>query len=75
MLTAMSDKSRNQTCGQRLIRGDKLDDILQSMTVEGVPTASVAVAYAEKCGLELPIFRVCLVSLTFPCTRDLSCAF
>jgi hypothetical protein len=27
------------------------------MTVEGVPTASVAVAYADMCGLELPIFR------------------
>ena len=27
------------------------------MTVEGVPTAEVAVAYADLCGLELPNFR------------------
>ena len=27
------------------------------MTVEGVPTAKVAVEYARRCGLELPIFR------------------
>jgi glycerol-3-phosphate dehydrogenase len=27
------------------------------MTVEGVPTAKVAVYFADICGLELPIFR------------------
>lgn len=38
-------------------RGEKIQDILQETTVEGVPTAEVAVYYAEKCGLELPIFK------------------
>lgn len=27
------------------------------MTVEGVPTAQVAVIFADMCGLQLPIFR------------------
>ena len=58
MLTAMSSQSRNQKCGQRLIKGDSIEDILKDMTVEGVPTASVAVAYADVCGLDLPIFRM-----------------
>jgi glycerol-3-phosphate dehydrogenase len=26
------------------------------MTVEGVPTAKVAVEFAQRCGLDLPIF-------------------
>lgn len=57
MLTCFSSQSRNQRCGQRLIKGDLLEDIQKDMTVEGVPTAEVAVAYADLCGLELPIFR------------------
>jgi hypothetical protein len=48
----------SQTCGRRLIQGESIDAILKDMTVEGVPTASVAVAYADMCGLELPIFRL-----------------
>ena len=35
----------------------QLEDILATTTVEGVPTARVAVYYADMCGLELPIFR------------------
>jgi glycerol-3-phosphate dehydrogenase len=27
------------------------------MTIEGVPTSAVAVAFAKRCGLELPIFN------------------
>lgn len=57
MLTAFSSQSRNQRCGQRLVKGEPIEDILKDMTVEGVATASVAVAYADMCGLELPLFR------------------
>jgi glycerol-3-phosphate dehydrogenase len=38
-------------------RGEKLIDLLKTTTVEGVPTAQVAVYFADKCGLDLPIFR------------------
>merc|ERR1712046_402521 len=60
MLTAFGDLSRNRTCGMRLARGDKLETILADATVEGVPTAEVAMNFAEKCGLEdqLPIFSM-----------------
>jgi len=58
MLTAFGSLSRNRTCGMRLVKGEKLSDILSETTVEGVPTASVAVYYADKCGLELPLFRL-----------------
>jgi glycerol-3-phosphate dehydrogenase (NAD+) len=58
MLTCFSSQSRNQRCGQRLIKGEAVADIEKDYTVEGVPTASVAVAYADMCGLELPLFRV-----------------
>lgn len=57
MLTCMSAQSRNQTCGRRLVKGEKIEAILQDMTVEGVPTAAVAVAMADKFGLDMPIFR------------------
>lgn len=57
MLTAFSSQSRNQRCGARLIKGETIEDILKDMTVEGVPTASVAVYYADMYGLELPHFR------------------
>jgi len=56
MLTCFSPKSRNQQCGQRLMKGERINDILQEMTVEGVATAQVAMAYAEMCGLDLPLF-------------------
>lgn len=58
MLTCFSSQSRNQRCGQRLIKGEAVADIEKDYTVEGVPTADVAVAYADMCGLELPLFRV-----------------
>lgn len=56
MLTAFGSLSRNRTLGQRLMKGEKLEDLLKEKTVEGVPTASVAVAYAQKCGLDAPFF-------------------
>lgn len=57
MLTAFGDLSRNRSCGIRLVKGESLEDILSSTTVEGVPTAKVAVAFTEECNLHLPIFR------------------
>jgi glycerol-3-phosphate dehydrogenase (NAD+) len=57
MLTCFSPQSRNQRCGTRLVKGDPVEDIMKDYTVEGVPTADVAVAYADMCGLECPIFR------------------
>lgn len=57
MLTCFSTQSRNQRCGTRLMKGDSVEDIMKDYTVEGVPTADVAVAYADMCGLETPIFR------------------
>jgi glycerol-3-phosphate dehydrogenase (NAD+) len=57
MLTCFSSQSRNQRCGQRLVKGESIEDIQKDYTVEGVPTAEVAVAYADMCGLECPLFR------------------
>jgi len=57
MLTAFGDLSRNRALGKRLSRGDALEDIIAGVTVEGVPTAAVAVKLAEAHGLDLPIFR------------------
>lgn len=56
-LTAFGSLSRNRTCGMRLVQGEKLEDILAKTTVEGVPTAKVAVDFAEMCNLHLPIFQ------------------
>lgn len=62
MLTCFSSQSRNQRCGQRLMRGETVEDIQRDCTVEGIATADVAIVYADMCGLELPIFR-CVHSL------------
>ena len=58
MLTCFSSQSRNQRCGQRLMKGESIESIQKDFTVEGVATADVAIAYADMCGLELPLFRV-----------------
>merc|ERR1719263_655626 len=58
MLTAFGELSRNRSCGIRLAKGEKLDDILAGTTAEGVPTAEVALRFAQKNNLDLPIFRV-----------------
>mmetsp|Transcript_10467 Transcript_10467/g.17792 ORF Transcript_10467/g.17792 Transcript_10467/m.17792 type:complete len:428 (-) Transcript_10467:1814-3097(-) len=57
MLTCFSSQSRNQRCGQRLMKGETVEDIQKEYTVEGIPTADVAIIYGDMCGLELPIFR------------------
>eukprot|EP00581_Thalassiosira_minuscula_P007496 CAMPEP_0183710090 /NCGR_PEP_ID=MMETSP0737-20130205/5943_1 /TAXON_ID=385413 /ORGANISM="Thalassiosira miniscula, Strain CCMP1093" /LENGTH=756 /DNA_ID=CAMNT_0025938313 /DNA_START=74 /DNA_END=2344 /DNA_ORIENTATION=+ len=62
MLTCFSSQSRNQQCGQRLMKGERIKDIQKNCTVEGIATADVAIVYADMCELELPIFR-CVHSL------------
>jgi len=57
MLTAFGSLSRNRTCGIRLAKGETLAQICENSTVEGVPTATVAVYFADQCGLDVPIFR------------------
>jgi glycerol-3-phosphate dehydrogenase (NAD+) len=56
MLTAFGSLSRNRTLGKRIMEGETLEDLMREKTVEGVPTAQVAVAYAKKCGIEAPFF-------------------
>lgn len=58
ILTAFGALSRNRSLGTRLIAGEKLEDIQKDMTIEGVPTAKVAVEFAKRCGLDMPIFSV-----------------
>jgi glycerol-3-phosphate dehydrogenase (NAD(P)+) len=59
MATCASPLSRNYTVGNRLAKGEKLDDILKSMTqvAEGVPTTKAVHAQAQAMDLELPIVR------------------
>jgi len=39
------------------MKGETVEDIQKEYTVEGIPTADVAIIYGDMCGLELPIFR------------------
>jgi glycerol-3-phosphate dehydrogenase (NAD(P)+) len=57
MATCMSPYSRNRTVGERLGRGQPLDEILASMRMvaEGVGTARMALSLAERYQVELPI--------------------
>ena len=57
ILTSFGELSRNRSAGYRLAKGETIESITSSMNVEGVHTAKVVVRYADKCGLELPIFR------------------
>jgi glycerol-3-phosphate dehydrogenase (NAD+) len=57
MLTAFGDLSRNRTLGIRISRGESVLEITKEMTVEGVPTAKVALEFAHRCGLDLPLFQ------------------
>jgi glycerol-3-phosphate dehydrogenase (NAD+) len=59
MLTCFGSLSRNRTVGKRLGQGEKLEDILASMTevAEGVATSAAAVQLAEKYELDLPIIK------------------
>jgi glycerol-3-phosphate dehydrogenase (NAD(P)+) len=57
--TCFSPEGRNRTCGERLGRGEKLQDILaeSSSVVEGVPTTQSVVELAERHGVDMPITR------------------
>ena len=59
MATCASPLSRNHQVGERLSKGEMLDDILSSMTqvAEGVPTTKAVHRHALSIGLNLPIVR------------------
>ena len=65
IVTCASRHSRNHQVGERLGRGEKIDDILASMhmVAEGVWNAHVIHARAAELGVEMPIaetvYRVC----------------
>ncbi len=55
--TCTSPKSRNRTVGERLGRGETLDDIIDSMNMvaEGVKSSRAILGLAEEAGVEMPI--------------------
>ncbi|XP_031486442.1 glycerol-3-phosphate dehydrogenase [NAD(+)] 2, chloroplastic isoform X1 [Nymphaea colorata] len=57
MLTCFINLSRNRTVGVRLGSGEKLDDILNSMTqvAEGVATAGAVITLAQKYKVKMPV--------------------
>ncbi|MFN4907916.1 MAG: NAD(P)H-dependent glycerol-3-phosphate dehydrogenase [Bacteroidota bacterium] len=56
-VTCTSRHSRNRAVGERIGRGETLDQILESMSAvaEGVPTTQAALELAAQVGVELPI--------------------
>jgi len=59
LVTCVSPLSRNRSVGERLGRGQSLDQILggMHMVAEGVDTAELTMALAQRYGVELPICR------------------
>ena len=57
--TCSSPLSRNYSVGNRLAKGETLDEILDSMNqvAEGVPTTAAVQKHATTIGLDLPIVR------------------
>jgi glycerol-3-phosphate dehydrogenase (NAD(P)+) len=55
--TCTSPKSRNRTVGERLGKGEKLDDIIASMNMvaEGVKSSEAILGLAADAGVEMPI--------------------
>jgi glycerol-3-phosphate dehydrogenase (NAD(P)+) len=55
--TCTSPKSRNRTVGERLGRGEALDDIIASMNMvaEGVKSSRAILGLAERAGVDMPI--------------------
>jgi glycerol-3-phosphate dehydrogenase (NAD(P)+) len=55
--TCFSPSGRNRTCGDRLGRGESLDEILESTVsvVEGVPTTRSVTALAARHDVDMPI--------------------
>lgn len=59
MCTCASPLSRNHQVGERMAKGEKINDILESMTqvAEGVPTTEAVHRHAVSIDLDLPIVR------------------
>ena len=59
MATCASPLSRNHQVGERLAKGEKLDDIVSSMNqvAEGVTTTTAVYKQVQQMGLDLPIVR------------------
>lgn len=59
MVTCFSTLSRNHSVGERLGKGEKLNEILASMSAvaEGVPTSASAHALSERFQVETPIIN------------------
>lgn len=59
MVTCMSPVSRNRTVGERIGRGEKVEDILSGMeqVAEGVCTCSAALALARQAGVPAPVIE------------------
>ncbi|MDQ3931664.1 MAG: NAD(P)-dependent glycerol-3-phosphate dehydrogenase [Actinomycetota bacterium] len=57
IVTCSSPKSRNRTVGERLGRGERLDEIVlgMRMVAEGVRSSTAIVALARRTGVEMPI--------------------
>jgi glycerol-3-phosphate dehydrogenase (NAD(P)+) len=55
--TCTSPKSRNRTVGERLGRGESLDDVIASMNMvaEGVKSSRAILGLAERAGVDMPI--------------------
>ncbi len=55
--TCTSPQSRNRTVGERLGRGEALDDIIESMNMvaEGVRSSRALLGLAERVGVEMPL--------------------
>ncbi|GGI06416.1 NAD(P)H-dependent glycerol-3-phosphate dehydrogenase [Egicoccus halophilus] len=55
--TCTSPKSRNRTVGDRLGRGERLDEVVASMNMvaEGVKSSRAILGLAERAGVEMPI--------------------
>jgi glycerol-3-phosphate dehydrogenase (NAD(P)+) len=71
--TAISRHSRNRGVGERIGRGERLEDILASMVMvaEGVHTARAARDLGDRHGIELPITQqVCAMLFEHLSPRD-----
>ncbi len=57
VVTCTSPKSRNRTVGERLGRGERLDEIIASMNMvaEGVRSSKAILGLAERADVEMPI--------------------
>jgi glycerol-3-phosphate dehydrogenase (NAD(P)+) len=55
--TCFSPCGRNRTCGERLGKGERLEDVLESTVsvVEGVPTTRSVMVLAQRHAVEMPI--------------------